>query len=231
MTLISLRWSSASSRVNRVPTRGAGRARAASQRSLSNSNVPARRQEKPRDMSTSRWRLSRSMSVSGSKPAFSPKPPPPQPSPQGRLAKQGVSAQDALVGSNRIEPAVDIGKGSTAKAAPMAKTKPLLRKTLPVPVLEVSVVREKRISGSPFKQDGVASAAVDAETTSVAATAREPAAGGGGADRIGFRQLLSTKNPEQQLLRSGSAPDPSATTLSIASKMTTGVPTYQLAEV
>ncbi|CBJ30812.1 expressed unknown protein [Ectocarpus siliculosus] len=75
------------------------------------------------------------MSVSGSKPAFSPKPPP-QPSPQGGLAKQGVSAQDALVGSNRIEPAVEIGKGSTATAAPMAKTKPLLRKPLPVPVLE-----------------------------------------------------------------------------------------------
>lgn len=169
------------------------------------------------------------MSVSGSKPAFSPKPPP-QPSPQGGFAKQGVSTQDALAGSNTIA-AVDIGKGSTATAAPMAKTKPLLRKTLPVPVLEVSIVREKRISGGPFKQDGVTSGAVDTETASVAATAREPAAGGGGADRIGFRQLLSTKNPEQQLLRSGSAPDPSTTTLRIASKITTGVPTYQLAEV
>lgn len=170
------------------------------------------------------------MSVSGSKPTFSPKPPS-QPSPQGGLAKQDVSAQDALMGSNRIEPAVDIGKGSTATAAPMAKTKPLLRKTLPVPVLEVSIVREKRISGGPLKQDGVTSAAVNAETTPVAATAREPVAGGGGADRIGFRQPLSTKKPEQQLLRSGSAPDPSTSTLRNASKMTTGVPTYQLAEV
>lgn len=168
------------------------------------------------------------MSVSGSKPAFSPKPPP-QASPQGGLAKQEGSAQDALVGSSRIEPAVDIGKGSTATAAPMAKTRPLLRKTLPVPVLEMNIVREKRISGGPFKQDGVTSAAVDAETRSVAATAREPAAGGGGADRISFRQLLSKKNPEQQLLRSGSAPDPSTTALRNASKMTTG--TYQLAEV
>ncbi|CAM9206829.1 unnamed protein product [Ectocarpus sp. 12 AP-2014] len=231
MMLISLRWSSASSLVNRVPTRGAGRGAhlAASQRSLS-SNVPTRRQEKPRDLSTSRWRLARSMSVSGSKLAFSPKPPP-QPSPQGGLAKQGVSAQDALAGSNRIDPALDIGKGSTATAAPMAKTKPLPRKTFPVPVLEASIVPKKRISGGPFRQDGVTSAAVDAETLSVAATAREPAAGGGGADRIGFRQLLSTKTPEQQLSRSGSAPDPSTTTLRIASKMTTGLPTYQLAEV
>ncbi|CAM9952850.1 unnamed protein product [Ectocarpus sp. 12 AP-2014] len=170
------------------------------------------------------------MSVSGSKLAFSPKPPP-QPSPQGGLAKQGVSAQDALVGSKRIKVAVDVGKGSTATAPPMAKTKPLRRKTLPVPVLEVSIVPEKRISGGPFRQDGVTYAAVDAETTSVAATAREPAAGDGGAARIGFRQLLSTKTPEQQLLRSGSAPDPSTTTLRIASKMTTGVPIYELAEV
>ncbi|CAM9168063.1 unnamed protein product, partial [Pylaiella littoralis] len=204
MTLISLRWSSASSQVCRVTDSAAAAADTSRPRLMSKTTPPASRQEKPLGMSTSRWRLAKSICVSGSKPAFSPNPPPQLQLQGGCQAHQSVDQQDSAGSRSN-----DVSRGP---AVVDSTTGTKARNILNVPALPLNVERQNQVSYVPSEQDATSS------TVKVEATAREKKntaeVGGNGSGGIVLRRLLtdgcSDLGQDEALPRSGSAPSPLA---------------------
>ncbi|CAM9453759.1 unnamed protein product, partial [Hapterophycus canaliculatus] len=226
MTLVTPKWSSASSEMDRVPKGGYGAPADITRRqSLPSTKAPARRQEKLRD--NSRWKMTEGMSVSGRKPVFSPKPPQQQPS---RAEAEQHERVSSLQGSIAFRTKKGTAKDTSGEAGGMATTDETRPRGQVLPFTGQELNAE-HISSVTRQLDSSSTTTNSKKGELIAAAATVARAAGADVGAAGSMGFHLPGRPSQHLLtRSGSAPSSSAMVLTSASAARMGLPACQPSE-